>query len=82
MPALPKTLKELCIPEHLRVNSKGDRWLSAELEFEGDDKVLIFCTDRNLTYLCYSKVRYGDGTFSFAPHLFYQMYTLHGVVMG
>jgi len=82
LPALPTSLKEVAIPEQWRVNSKGDRWLCAELDFEGDDKILIFCTHRNLTYLCQSSVWYGDGTFSVAPNLFYQLYTLHGVVMG
>ena len=39
-----------------------------------------------LSHLCYfsakSTVWYGDGTFSIAPDHFYQLYTIHGIVLG
>ena len=49
---------------------------------EGSDRIIIFCTERCLKYLANSSVWYGNGTFSVAPTFFYQLYTIHGVVMG
>ena len=40
------------------------------------------CTYSCLRYLCFSKIWCGDGTFSIAPQHFYQLYTIHGIVMG
>ena len=44
-----------------------------------EDRIIIFSTARNLRLLASSKHWYGDGTFKTVPHLFYQLYTLHGI---
>ncbi|KAK4876652.1 hypothetical protein RN001_009158 [Aquatica leii] len=41
------------------------------------DRILIFDTDDNLNMLNRSDSWYGDGTFSVAPNLFFQLYTIH-----
>lgn len=81
MPDIPKSLDELTIPEDWQKSGKGDQWLLCDTHY-GSDRLLIFCTDTNLRHLCRSTVWYGDGTFSVAPQHFYQLYTIHGVVMG
>lgn len=44
----------------------------------GDDRILIFSTERNLRYLSAADVMLMDGTFSIVPPMFEQLYTLQG----
>ncbi|XP_041372706.1 uncharacterized protein LOC121385978 [Gigantopelta aegis] len=48
---------------------------------EGGDLILIFTTDKNLE-LCDADVVLSDGTFSSAPKLFNQLYTIHAESQG
>ena len=82
IPEPPKTLSELDIPEAWQTISNGELWLLVDLDLEGSDRILLFCTEQNLRHLRRSAVWYGDGTFSVAPQHFYQLYTIHGVVMN
>ena len=43
-----------------------------------DNYMLIFTTDENLKILAALDIMYMDGTFKFSPHLYQQMYSLHG----
>lgn len=46
--------------------------------FLSDDKnIFIFTCKKNLELLKYSEHVFGDGTFSFAPNHFVQLYTIH-----
>ena len=81
IPEPPKSLSDLEIPDEWRTTSKGDNWLLVDITLEGTDRVIIFCTEQNLRHLGRSTIWYGDGTFSVAPQHFYQMYTIHGVVL-
>ena len=81
LPPIPKSLSELVIETQWQTNSRGEQWLLVDRVNDGD-RMIIFCTERCLQYLCNSSVWYGDGTFSVAPTFFYQLYTIHGVVMG
>ncbi|KAF7693711.1 hypothetical protein CDIK_2156 [Cucumispora dikerogammari] len=45
----------------------------------GDDRVLIFSTEKNLEFLARSPDWYANSTFKTVPRLFYQLYTIHGV---
>ncbi|KAJ8318812.1 hypothetical protein KUTeg_003903, partial [Tegillarca granosa] len=47
-----------------------------DVEIDDDWKRNIF------RYLCRSTIWYGDGTFSIAPRHFFQLYTIHKMVMG
>ncbi|KAK4872010.1 hypothetical protein RN001_016134 [Aquatica leii] len=42
-----------------------------------DDRLLIFCTRKNLQVLARTANWYADGTFKTVPHFFHQLYTLH-----
>lgn len=47
---------------------------------DGNDRVLIFSTRRNLSLLAQSRNWYADGTFKTTPMLFQQLYTIHGIL--
>ena len=76
---LPKSLSEMNIPEEWQRTSTGDQFQLLDVTFEEGSRIIVFCTDSCLKYLC---SRYGDGTFSIAPQHIYQLYTIHSIVMG
>lgn len=43
-----------------------------------DERLLIFATRSNLEILASADGIFADGTFSVTPHLFHQLYTVHG----
>ncbi|KAG8176080.1 hypothetical protein JTE90_025538 [Oedothorax gibbosus] len=45
-----------------------------------NDRILVFGTSENLNFLQNCKHWFADGTFKSAPHLFTQIYTIHGIV--
>ena len=53
----------------------GESFLIAE-DNDGDDKLIIFGTDKNIELLCESDAIYVDGTFQTCPKLFYQIFTM------
>ena len=81
IPETPKSLDDLTIPDDWQTTTHGTQFLLCDVQLESD-RLIIFCTDGNLRQLCRSHVWYGDGTFSVAPKHFYQLYTVHWVVMG
>ena len=81
-PALPDSLSQLEIPEAWQKSTNGDQFLICDQTSENGDRILIFATEKTFKQFGRSKTWYGDGTFHVAPQHFYQLYTLHGVVMG
>jgi hypothetical protein len=74
----PKNINEIDIPLPLRSSYSGKNFL---LRDSGVDQLgRIFGTDDNLALLKSNKIWYGDGTFSVAPDLFYQMNTLNIII--
>ena len=49
---------------------------------QGEEKIIIFATDRNVTLLCEAETIYVDGTFETCPRLFYQVFTIHAFKNG
>ena len=47
-----------------------------------DQRIIIFSTNKNLTYLNNQEEILIDGTFLIVPRLFYQLYTIHGKICG
>ena len=45
-------------------------------------RMVIFVDPTGLQYLATADEWYGDGTFSVSPQVFYQLYTVHGEVLG
>ena len=59
----------------------GESFLIAE-DKDGDDKLIIFGTDKNIELLCESDAIYVDGTFQTCPKLFYQIFIMHAFKHG
>lgn len=84
VPKNPQSLLELKFPEEYRntVSNKPfllyDSFDLMDEEMDALSRSLIFTTSENLTFLSKCDELYMDGTFSVTPHLFKQLYTIHG----
>ncbi|XP_034934842.1 uncharacterized protein [Chelonus insularis] len=80
-------------PQPLVISSRGDLQLSSDLtqthsnelfllhDSGGNKKrFLMFTTAKNLNYLSRCQHWLGDGTFKSVPHIFAQLYSIHGYV--
>ena len=56
--------------------ASGEEFLIAE-DGQGEQKIIICATDRNVILLCETKTIYVDGTFETCPRLFYQAFKIH-----
>jgi hypothetical protein len=72
-PKLPSHFKELEIPDIHK------NFLLAHYTSEGEC-ILLFGTDENIQLLNQSTFWIADGTFKTCPKLFYQIYTVHGMI--
>lgn len=77
-PAIPGNRRELVIPDNYKITKNGADFLLFD-SGPTDDRILIFSTRRNLRLLAQSMHWYVDGTFKTVPHLFCQLYTIHGL---
>jgi hypothetical protein len=76
-----RSLQDVDIPINLRTTMNGDQFLAKEIESD-NEKIMIFCTHSNLTYLENADYWLMDGTFKTVPTLFHQLYTIHVPVGG
>ena len=75
-----KQLKELGeIPEPLTKTHDGQTFLFYDSGISAS-RMLIFATAPTLDLLVDSEIWHCDGTFSVSPDVFYQVYTIHGMV--
>jgi hypothetical protein len=81
VPPNPKTLEELTIPAEYRQTSSGDLFLQYD-SGATNNRILVFSTTRKINFLKECEDWYVDGTFSSAPQLFLQLYTIHGLKYG
>ncbi|CAF2250032.1 unnamed protein product [Rotaria magnacalcarata] len=77
----PKSFDEIDIPAELRVTNGGNRFLLYDNE-SSTNRMIILSSDDDLDRLSNSEFWHADGTFKIASHLFYQLYTIHGVICG
>ena len=77
--ANPRNIEEIAIPNSLRQTLRGDNFLLYDSGVEDADRFLIFRTQKNLDILAECSNWFADGTFKIAPHLFYQLHTLHAL---
>ncbi|XP_046560596.1 monocarboxylate transporter 12-like [Haliotis rubra] len=77
IPRLPVTGREIQLEGLWTLAEAGEPFLHRI-----DDNIIIFTTDKNNERLCTADTVYGDGTFSSAPRLFEQIYTLHAEYQG
>jgi len=80
-PANPRTLDELVIPAEYKTTIDGKPFLlyDSNDEKSGKPRILIYSTEENLNLMTNCNNWYADGTFSSAPSIFYQLYTIHGI---
>ena len=81
VPANPASLFQLNIPPDYTVTHANQTFLLFDSN-DGLDRIIIFSTQRNLQILASADKWYADGTFKSTPHLFKQLYTIHGIMNG
>lgn len=73
-PKLPNTVNEAVLQlKEFQVKFKDEQFLY----FSDDNSVVLFTCSTNLSALCDAPHVFGDGTFSYCPKLFTQLYTIH-----
>lgn len=77
-PAIPQHRSEIIFPEDYKITLNGQEFLLFDSGYGDENRILIFASRRNLQLLARSENWYADGTFKTVPHLFYQIFTLHG----
>ncbi|KAB0803048.1 hypothetical protein PPYR_00018 [Photinus pyralis] len=82
-PALPRNMQELVIPRgfsEIVIDGEVQQFLMYDSENQlMPGRILIFSTRSNLHLLAQSQEWFADGTFSTAPAIFEQLYTLHAI---
>jgi len=59
------------------ITSKNENFLMIN---DINSNIIIFSCETNLSFLCKSETVYIDGTFSYCPNFFLQLFTLHGFI--
>ena len=78
---VPQNTQDLVIPLEYKNTKNGEQFL---LYDSGpiNQRILIFGTEKSVSYLEKCEHWYMDGTFSVTPGLFSQVYTIHGCIGG
>jgi len=66
------------IPDQFTKTTNGEQFLQFDNKSE-TNRILLFCTKRNLELMVNCDNWFCDGTFSCAPQIFQQLYTIHAV---
>ena len=74
----PTSLQDLIIPDSYKTTIGGENFLLFD-SGPGQNRILIFSTQRNLDQMVRCPHWYADGTFKSSPPLFTQIYTIHAV---
>lgn len=80
-PKNPKKLSELYFSEQHSKTESGKEfiiWDSGCDEVDSEDRTIMFGTTDNVKFLAQCMHWFMDGTFQSSPHLFTQLYTIHG----
>lgn len=73
---------ELVITDALLKTYDGEMFLLEDTGADDPNRILIFCSTKNLETLDTTSDWYCDGTFAVSPKLFYQMFTINVIVKG
>lgn len=67
------------IPEKFKFTTDGELFLQYDSGSSDSKRILILATNRNFELMENSEHWFCDGTFSSAPSIFSQLYTIHGI---
>ena len=76
----PLSTSVLNVPDDLRTTIRGEPFYAFDSGKEDPNLFIIFTTTQNLDELEFSAKWAVDGTFAVCPSLFYQLYTMHGII--
>jgi len=80
-PNNPADLNSLDIVEPYTTTIKGQRFLQCDSGPYNEKRLIIFTTKENLRILCESPMVFWNGTFKTVPHMFTQLFTVHGLYL-
>ena len=80
--AEPTSLTGFELPLALQKTHDGEQFLLHDSGPQDENRVIVFATLPGLDLLSLSDDWFCDGTFSTAPNVFYQIYTIHASVEG
>ncbi|XP_063727137.1 uncharacterized protein LOC134854711 [Symsagittifera roscoffensis] len=78
----PHSLTDFELPELLKVTHSGERFLHFDSGPNDTKRIMVFTTLPGLDILSGADDWFCDGTFSTAPSVFFQIYTIHASVEG
>ena len=78
----PQSLTDFELPELLKVTHSGERFLHFDSGPNDTKRIMVFTTLPGLDILSGADDWFCDGTFSTAPSVFFQIYTIHASVEG
>ena len=76
----PLSTSVLNVPDDLKTTIRGEPFYAFDSGKESPNLFIIFTTTLNLDELEFSAKWAVDCTFAFCPSLFYQLYTMHGII--
>ncbi|CAF2568047.1 unnamed protein product [Rotaria sp. Silwood2] len=79
-PANPRSLSEIHINGSFSLTKKKEQFLQYDSGYHDSDRFLLFATSQQLDLLQSCTDVYMDGTFKVVPELYYQLYSIHGLV--
>ena len=78
---IPNTRSQLVIPDDYKQTLRHEQFLLFD-SGPDEDRILIFGTQSTLQKLQESEAWFCDGTFKVVPSIFYQLFTIHGLMHG
>lgn len=81
-PAIPVNLEDLMVSPPYTTTLLGETFLQLDSGIDTQERILMFYTISGLERLCSSRMILADGTFKTVPGIFYQMYSIHGIVQN
>ena len=76
----PLSTSVLNVPDDLKTTFRGEHFYASDSGKEDPNRFIIFTTTQILDELEFSAKWAVDGTFAVCPSLFYQLYTMHGII--
>ena len=76
----PLSTSVLNVPDYLRTKIRGEPFYAFDSGKEDPNRFINFTTTQNLDKLEFSAKWAGGGAFAVCPSLFYQLYTVHGII--